>query len=262
RTMPEAAAWADERGDIWWRNQFVFNLALARLRCGVELDAAYNVQLHTQDVRLRQEGARVRADWHGRAVRVLHFSGVGKHKDPEWQGLFARVGDPLTGAGDGDGYALFLQALRAWVGRLGLTALAWSFYGTTDASTAHVRDPATLPLLALLHYLIRANGCTRVLETRTARGVSAACRAAPVARRAGGRVVTFDPCVYPERAELWAALPGAMRECIEPRAVGSVEGMTAAVRAGEVYDAALLDSVHLEEHVWAEFQLAAQLVRP
>jgi predicted O-methyltransferase YrrM len=261
RAMPQAAAWVDERSDIWWRNQFVFNLALARLRCGVELDATYNVQLHTQEVQFRQADGRVRADWRGRAVRVLHFSGVGKHKYPEWQGLFARVPDPLTGAGDGDGYAQFLQALRAWVGRRGLAALAWSFYGTTDARTAHVRDPATLPLLALLHYLIRANGCVHVLETGTARGVSAACLASAVARRAGGRVVTLDPCVYPERAELWAALPAAMRACIEPRAVDSVEGMTAALRAGEVYDAALLDSVHTEEHVWAEFQLAARLVR-
>jgi predicted O-methyltransferase YrrM len=262
RAMPEASAWVDERHDIWWRNQFVFNLALARLRCGAELDPTYNVQLHTQEVGFRREGGRVRADWRGRPARVLHFSGVGKTKYAEWRGLFARVPDPLIGAGDGDGYAVFLQALRAWVGRLGLGALAWSFYGTTDARTAHVRDPATMPLLALLHYVIRSNGCTRVLETGTARGVSAACLASAVARRAGGRVVTFDPFVHPERDDLWAALPAEMRECIEPRAVGSVEGMTAAVRAGETYDAALLDSIHTEEHVWAEFQLAAQLVRP
>jgi hypothetical protein len=75
-------------------------------------------------------------------------------------------------------------------------------------------------------------------------------------------VVTFDPAVQPEREELWAALPEAMRTCIETRAIGSLEGLTAALEAGERYDAALLDSIHTEEHVWAEFQLASQLVCP
>ena len=63
-------------------------------------------------------------------------------------------------------------------------------YGTTDGKTAHVRDPSVLPLLALLHYIVRANGCIRVLETGTAKGVSAACLASAVAFRQGGRVVT------------------------------------------------------------------------
>jgi hypothetical protein len=53
-----------------------------------------------------------------------------------------------------------------------------------------------------------------------------------------------------------------MAACIEPRAAGSLEGMAAALAAGERYEAALLDSVHTEEHVWAEFQLAVQLVCP
>jgi predicted O-methyltransferase YrrM len=262
RGMPQAATWIDQRRDIWWRNQFVFNLALARLRCGVELDGMYNVQLHAQDVRIHRAGARIEAEWRGRPVRVLHFSGLGRRKYPEWQGHFARVPDPLVGAWHGDAYSAFLAALRAWVGRYGLTALAWSFYGTTDAHTAQVSDPATLPLLAVLHYLIRANGCARVLESGTARGVSAACIASALAHRPEGRVVTMDPYSHAERAGLWAALPEAISACIEPRAVGSLEGMASAIAANERYDAALLDSIHTAEHVWAEFDLARQLVCP
>jgi hypothetical protein len=53
RAMPAAAKWADERRDISWRNQFLFNLVLARLRCGVELEPTYNV----------------------------HFNGLGRHKN-------------------------------------------------------------------------------------------------------------------------------------------------------------------------------------
>ena len=61
RAMPLATRWVDERHNIWWRNQFIFNLALARLRCGIELDSSYNVQLHVQDVQLRQDHVRLAA---------------------------------------------------------------------------------------------------------------------------------------------------------------------------------------------------------
>jgi predicted O-methyltransferase YrrM len=261
RAMPQAATWVDEkRNNIWWRNQFVFNVALARLRCGVELDPSYNVQLHSQDVQLREDPVRVEAEWHGRPVRVLHFSGGAKSKYPAWQGRFARVPDPLVGWGGGDAYGAFLAALRAWIGCYGTSAMAWSFYGLTNAKGACIRDASTFPLMATLHYLIRANGCVRVLESGTARGVSAACLASAVAHRDGGRVVTLDPYGQVGREELWAMLPDAFRRCIEARPVDALGGMKAALEAGERYDAILLDSIHTEEHVWAEFQLAAQLV--
>lgn len=259
RSWEAAPAWVDERHDVWWRNQFVFNLALARLRCGVELSPVYNVQLIAQDVELEPNG-RARATWRGQEARVLHFNGSGRTKYPELRGRFARVEEPLAGAGGGDGYADFLAALRGWAGTRGLGALAWSFYGRTDGRSARVADPSTLPLLALLHYLARSQGCVRVLETGTARGVSAACLASAVAHRPGARVVTLDPSPHADAAELWAALPPGMRACIEHRAEDSLGGMAAAARAGERYELALLDTLHTEEHVWAEFQLAARLV--
>ena len=260
RAMPQAARWVDERHNIWWRNQFIFNLALARLRCGVELDSSYNVQLHVQDVALRQDHARLAADWHGRPARVLHFSGAAKAKYPAWRGRFSRVPDPVVDGAAGDNYGEFVAALRAWLGVYGMSALAWSFYGLTDATGAAVRDASTWPLLAALHYLVRANGCVRVLETGTARGVSAACLASAVAHRDGGRVVTLDPCAHAGREDLWGCLPAPLRGCIEARNVDAIGGMQDSIAAGETYEAILLDSLHTEEHVWAEFQLATQLV--
>lgn len=260
RSMLKARDWMDGRGNMPWRNQFVFNLALARLKCGVELNDLYNLQLHVHDVEWQATGGRPQAMWHQQAVRVLHFSGNGRRKYPEWRNLFAKVPDPLIGFGGGDAYAAFLTALRAWVGRHGLSALAWSFYGTADAKHARVNDVTVLPLLAALHYLIRSNGCVRVIETGTARGVSAACLASAVAHRSDAQVVTLDPLPNEARLDLWASLPASLKGCIKQRVTGSIEGMHAAVDAGERYEAALLDSIHTEEHVWAEFELAAQLV--
>lgn len=255
-----ARAWVDEREDVWWRNQFVFNLALARLNCGVELSGVYNVQLNSQDVEASVTAGRARAVWRGREARVLHFNGSGRRKYPELRGRYSAPREPLPRGGGEDAYALFLEALRGWLGTRGLEALAWSFYGSTDTRTSHVADPSTLPLLALLHYVVRANGCVRVLETGTVRGVSAACLASAVAHREGGRVVTFDPSPHADAQELWAALPERMRVCIEQRADDSLAGLKAALRTGESYEAALLDTLHTEEHVWAEFELASRLV--
>jgi hypothetical protein len=259
QAMPELRVWMDSRPDVGWRNQFVFNAALARSGCGVELDSIYNLQLNGRDIGISRVAGRPQAEWKGKRVRVLHFNGDGRSRQAEWRGRYARVPDPLGGPSYPDWYGSFLNALRAWTGIHGLGAMAWSFYGTPDGRNAHVSD-AALPLLGLLHHLIRANGCVRVFETGTARGVSGACLASAVAHRAGARVVSFDPCSYPERAELWAALPDALRSCLEPRQVGSLEGMAAAIANGESYEAALLDSVHTAEHVSAEFELAQRLV--
>jgi predicted O-methyltransferase YrrM len=53
-----------------------------------------------------------------------------------------------------------------------------------------------------------------------------------------------------------------MRACIEPREVDAVEGLRTALEGGELYDAALIDSLHTTEQVWAEFEVVRRLVRP
>ncbi|HEX3527303.1 MAG TPA: NPCBM/NEW2 domain-containing protein [Thermoanaerobaculia bacterium] len=262
RSMPNAIRWLDAAASIGWRNQFIFNLALARLDAGVELDATWNVQLLCGEVEWDASSPRLRASWRGHPARVVHFNGASKNKYPAVTGRYAAVARPLAAPAYGDSYCRFLAALRPWIGSRGMDELAWSFYGTADGQSAAVADGSTFPLFAALHYLIRANGCVRVLETGTARGVSAACLASAVAHRDGARVVSFDPFRYEGREDLWNALPLDIRACIEERTVDSVAGMAAALAAGERYEAALLDSIHSEEHVWAEFEIARQLVCP
>lgn len=77
RELPGAIRWMDARPDIRWRNQFVVNVALVQSGQAVELDPTWNLQLHVQDV----DAVGTRARWRGRDVRVLHFAGVGKHKE-------------------------------------------------------------------------------------------------------------------------------------------------------------------------------------
>jgi len=85
RNMPHAAAWVDFYADHGWRNQFIFNLALARLRCGVELDWRYNLQMHVNDPQLATSEGWPRATWRGQTAHVLHFCGWGRNKYPVWR---------------------------------------------------------------------------------------------------------------------------------------------------------------------------------
>ena len=78
RDLPEAGIWIDEHAGVWWRNQFVFNLALARLDCGVELDPTFNIQLTSQEVDIDRDQRRAR--WQGQDVRILYFNGSGREK--------------------------------------------------------------------------------------------------------------------------------------------------------------------------------------
>jgi predicted O-methyltransferase YrrM len=261
RRLPGAVAWIDERRNIGWRNQFVLNAALAELDCGVELDPAWNVQLHAQDVEVDLAGERPRVRWQGRPVRVLHFSGHGKHKEPELRGALRAPPDPPAAPARADAFGEVSRALRAWTGRRGVGAgLRWSMFGTADGQSARLPDPVAFPPLRLLHSLVLANGCVRVLETGTAQGISAGCLAAAVAHRSGAAVVSFDPTPWPESERFWDLLPEELRSVIDQRPVGAVEGMAAELAAGKRYHAAFLDSIHTEEQVWAEFELAAQLV--
>lgn len=263
RTMPGAAAWIDDpAANCPWRNQFVFNLALARSRCAVELDPRYNVQLRRHSPALVAGPHGEEWQYAGRKVAVAHFNGEGKALRPKWRARFRAAERPLVGLGSAGGYEQFVAALRTWIGQVGLDALAWSFYGTTDGLRGSVPDSMTFPLLAALHYLVRSNGCERILETGTARGVSAACLASAVAHRDNPVVVTLDSAAFPERESLWAQLPQSIRKCIEPRREDALAGMRNALERGERYHAALLDTIHTAEHVLQEFDLASQLVCP
>jgi hypothetical protein len=83
RGMREAPTWVDALPHHGWRNQFIFNLALARLRCGVEISPIYNWQTHARDVDTEAETGRIMTRGGGQAVRILHFCGGGRDRYPE-----------------------------------------------------------------------------------------------------------------------------------------------------------------------------------
>ena len=225
------------------------------------MDPRFNVQLNTQSIEVERQSGIPIAHFEGRKATVVHFNGGGREKHSELRGHYRGVRSPLIkSTAPGDGYGIFRDALRRWVGQRGVERLTWSFYGTSDGCNARVADSSFFPLLATLHSLIRSNGCSRVIETGTAHGVSAACFASAIAHREASCVVSLDPAVFPDRDELWSLLPERMRACIQARQVDAITGLSDALRRQETFHAALLDSIHTSEHVMQEFELATQLV--
>ncbi len=119
-----------------------------------------------------------------RRATIIHFNGACRGSYPEIRGKFRKVARPLVRrGGSNQPFEVFLTALRRWLGGVGRDALAWSFYGTPDGSAGIDCDSCEFPLLNALYSLIRSNGCCKVIETGTARGISAACLASAVSDR-------------------------------------------------------------------------------
>ena len=76
RNWPEANAWTYAHPKCTWRNQFVFNLALAVNHEIIPLDPAFNVQLHKMAVTWGDSTPY----WQGQPARVLHFTGPAKQQ--------------------------------------------------------------------------------------------------------------------------------------------------------------------------------------
>lgn len=260
RRFRDPAGWMAGRPELFFRDQFLFNLALADLNCGVEIDPAYNVQLMAAEVAPTEERGRWGALWAGREAKVLHFNGPSRYKFRTWKGRFASA-EPLPPPGE-DWYAHFVRCMRDWIARHGSGILGWSFHTSLDGRKAHCRDWTTFPLFGTLYYLIRANGCLRVLESGTGYGISSGVMACALADRPDAQVVTLDNNPQRDRRAFWATLPVEATSRIVQRVGDSLALMRQALEAGERYEAVLLDSCHTPQHVWAEFELAVQLVCP
>jgi hypothetical protein len=85
---PRAPNWLDSPPYIGARNQFIFNLALARLGCGLALDELYNMLPSVRSLNLDQSSSPPRATCEERDVRIIHFAGSGRIHYPEMRRVF------------------------------------------------------------------------------------------------------------------------------------------------------------------------------
>ncbi|MCW3095449.1 MAG: alpha-galactosidase [Chthonomonadaceae bacterium] len=87
---PRAKNWLDSALHIGARNQFLFNLALARLGCGLALSESFNLLPSVRSIEVDQSGGSLSVTCDGRDVTIVHFAGSGRNSYPELRLLFAR----------------------------------------------------------------------------------------------------------------------------------------------------------------------------
>ena len=86
-TLPNSAYWEKFAisSKVFWREQAVFNIALARGSMGVEISELYNMQLHTRVVSAQYMPYVPDITYCGEKVKILHFNGSGREKYVETQ---------------------------------------------------------------------------------------------------------------------------------------------------------------------------------
>jgi hypothetical protein len=81
--LPQSRQWRRLGGHAQnCRNQFLFNLALAHLNCGVPLDEKFNMQVQAREVELAEVDGCIKPMYKGRPVHILHFCGAGRGLRP------------------------------------------------------------------------------------------------------------------------------------------------------------------------------------
>ena len=74
--LPRSRQWLSKGPGHGCGNQFLFNLALAHLNCGVPLDEKFNMQVQAREIGFTRLDGRTTAAHKGRFVHVLHFCGA------------------------------------------------------------------------------------------------------------------------------------------------------------------------------------------
>ena len=116
---PGGIIWMDQRIDLPWREQALFNLALARLECGHEIDERYNTQLlRRDDVVIHVQEEHILAACGHKPVNVLHYNGdVGREKYRGMESFYLHVSPCKFSGYSEDGLESYLAALFAYASK-------------------------------------------------------------------------------------------------------------------------------------------------
>lgn len=95
KMMPYAAQWVDARPDVGWRDECILNLAMHQLSCNVQIDDAWNLQLHIQAFEQSLTAVGKDRDFRlfkadATPINLVHFVGHSKKAFASWRGHFSR----------------------------------------------------------------------------------------------------------------------------------------------------------------------------
>jgi hypothetical protein len=92
--MPVGIVWMDQRIDLPWREQAIFNAAIAKMGCVNEIDEKYNTQLmkEPENLQIHMSESDIIASANKKTINILHFnSKEGKEKYNTFSSLFSNL---------------------------------------------------------------------------------------------------------------------------------------------------------------------------
>ena len=202
---PEGIIWMDQRTDLPWREQALFNLALARLGCGQELDARYNTQLLRQpDVDIQVHDSRIVALNDQKSVNVLHFNGdKGRERYLGLEEFYLQVRPCEFGNGLDDNYENFEEILHRY-------ALRKSRESGPISAYAYDRLIKIDNSLRFVYQTCLDSAPERLLDLQTDQGAIGVCMAYYASKNIGHVTRLAE-----KETELIAELPEDIKACIE-----------------------------------------------
>jgi hypothetical protein len=248
--VPEGIIWMDQRPDLPWREQAMFNIALARMNCAQELDIRYNTQLLRQpDVEIEVHASRLIATRNKKPVSVLHFNGdSGRERYKGIEEFFTQVRPCEFGNGLDDIYEEFEEELHKY---------AHKKLRTCSSINSYIYERMT-KLDNTLRFIYQA--CIEfspesILDIQTDKGVVGGCLTYYAAKNAS-KVIR----VSEEVESFIADIPQEYKIVIEDRNENAFVACKQMVKQGQKFDFIVLDTSMNEKNTSMLIMLAFQLV--
>lgn len=112
--MPHSSAWDASKQGVTWREQAIFNLALAKTQHYTELNPMFNVQMLSARPEIKAQDKFMLAFLDRQMVNILHFNGQpGKEIYKSFATKFSHVPEPKFGYDDIGSFISFSQLLQA-----------------------------------------------------------------------------------------------------------------------------------------------------
>lgn len=110
--LPNSTIWDTQKTGITWREQAIFNLALAKTQHYSELSPYLNVQMLHATPDIKEEEGMVVAFENRQPVSILHFNGApGKEKYKHFSGKFSHLPNCKFGINDIGAFTDFAQTI-------------------------------------------------------------------------------------------------------------------------------------------------------
>lgn len=184
--LPNSTIWDTQKQGITWREQAIFNLALAKTQHYSELSPYLNVQLLHATPDIKEEEGMIIAFENRQPVSILHFNGApGKEKYKHFSGKFSHLPSCKFGINDIGAFTNFAQTIFSCAKSIKNKPHLRSNYFDIDEL------PSNIHLYKYVFDLVAESDKPKILEVSSRAGLMTKCLVASV-KQSDGTVTSIE----------------------------------------------------------------------